>query len=64
MKKYLPVLAILVIIVFNAFTATANDVEQVRITPLGSHDGDAVFGVIRDDDGNHVHVGVHICPLS
>lgn len=40
MKKYLPVLAILVIIVFNALTASANDVEQVKITPLGSHDGE------------------------
>ncbi len=40
MKKYLPVLAILVIIFFNVFTASASDANEVKITPLGSHDGE------------------------
>ncbi|MEO1005246.1 MAG: MBL fold metallo-hydrolase [Cyanobacteria bacterium J06638_38] len=40
MKKYLPVLVILVITVFSVFTASASDANEVKITPLGSHDGE------------------------
>jgi len=40
MKKYLPVLVILVITIFTVFTASASDANEVKITPLGSHDGE------------------------
>lgn len=40
MKKYLPALVILIITIFTVFTASASDANEVKITPLGSHDGE------------------------